>query len=295
MNSFFEKHQAKAVKCLIESIDNGEHNDVDIILDDGVIRASKLILSSRSEYFQKMFDKKSQFVKQKQNSVKFFCKKHLMMKILTHIYGGDLLVSDLTCLEIVEMQDILRLLLLEDASHVLKRHVKEKFMKLEFSIRECFDAVEIAHSLKLENMRKKLLLYLIIFMDDLVNDYIEDIEALSAEIILNIFAIIHKRESSLKFQVISTHYKEISKLKFIQIWAESNTEDLTEELKQTIFQCFDLTKFSVGQLLGDVRNSKLFSDEEVFEAVKTVNVQIKKENFLKKFQDRVRELESNRN
>ena len=32
---------------------NAEHNDVD---EDGVIRASKLILSSRSEYFQKMFD-----------------------------------------------------------------------------------------------------------------------------------------------------------------------------------------------------------------------------------------------
>ena len=61
---------------------------------------------------------------------------------------------------------------------------------------------------------------------------------------------------------------------------------MTEELKQTIFQCFDLTKFSVEDLLGDVRNSKLFSDEEVFDAVKTVH---------KKAQDKIRELTSNRN
>ena len=213
MNSFFEKHQAKAVKCLIESIDNGEHNDVDIILDDGVIRASKLILSSRSEYFQKMFDKKSQFVEQKQNSVKFFCKKRIMMKILVYIYGGDLLVSDLTCLEIVEMLDMLRLLLLqEDASLILRKDVNEKFRKREFSIKECFNAVEIAHSLKLENMRRILILYLIIFMDDLVKDYIEDIEALSAEIIYNIFAIIHERSSF----IISKQIKEMSLLKFVQ-------------------------------------------------------------------------------
>ena len=213
MNSFFEKNQVKAVKCLIESIDNGEHNDVDIILDDGVIRASKLILSSRSEYFQKMFDKKSQFVKQKQNAVKFFCKKHLMMKILTHIYGGDLLMSDLTCLEIVEMMDMLRLLLLqEDASLILRKDVNEKFRKREFSIKECFNAVEIAHSLKLENMRRILILYLIIFMDDLVNDYVEDIEALSAEIIYNIFAIIHERSSF----IVSKQIKEMSLLKFVQ-------------------------------------------------------------------------------
>ena len=61
---------------------------------------------------------------------------------------------------------------------------------------------------------------------------------------------------------------------------------MTEELKQTIFQCFDLTRFSVEDLLGDVRNSKLFNDEEVFEAVKTVH---------KKAQDKIRELASNRN
>ena len=136
-----------------------------------------------------------------------------MMKILTYIYGGDLLVSDLTCLEIVEMLDMLRLLLLqEDASLILRKDVNEKFRKREFSIKECFNAVEIAHSLKLENMRKKLLLYLIIFMDDLVNDYIEDIEALSAEIIYNIFAIIHERSSF----IVSKQIKEMSLLKFVQ-------------------------------------------------------------------------------
>ena len=128
-------------------------------------------------------------------------------------------------------------------------------------------------------------------MDDLVDDYIEDIEPLSSEIIMKIFAKIHRVETSSQ----RYYYRELNKIKFVQHWADSNREDLTEELKQTIFQCFDLTKFSVEDLLGDVRNSKLFSDEEVFEAVKTVNVQIKKESFLKKFQDRVRELESNRN
>ena len=119
-------------------------------------------------------------------------------------------------------------------------------------------------------------------MDDLVNDYVEDIEALSAEIIFNVFAIIHKNSPF----IIALQIKEMSLLKLVQLWADSNKEDLTEELKQTIFQCFDLTKFSVGQLLGDVRNSKLFSDEELFEAVKTVH---------KKAQDKIRELESNRN
>ena len=109
MNSFFEKHQAKAVKCLIESIDNGEHNDVDIILEDGVIRASKLILSSRLEYFEKTFDKKSQFQEQKENTVKFPCKKVVMRKILEHLYGGRLDFTGLSYVEIMELEEMILL------------------------------------------------------------------------------------------------------------------------------------------------------------------------------------------
>ena len=288
IHTFFENHKVKAVESLIESIDNGEHNDVEIILDDGVIRASKLILSSRSEYFQKMFDKKSQFVEQKQNSAKFSCKKRLMMKIIAHIYGGELLVSDLTCLEIIEMMDMLRLLLLLPTYHVLKSHIYRKIFERDLSIRECLEAVEIAHSLKFERITQDLVWHLIINMDHLADDYVEDIGDLSKEIIVKMFTFLHKIEAIDKFSMIPCveMYKEISKLKIVQHWAESNREDVTEELKQTLFQCFDLTNFSVEDLLGDVRKSKFFSDEEVFEAVKTVH---------KKAQDKIRELESNRN
>ena len=62
----------KVIESLIESIDIGEHNDVDIILEDGVIRACKLVLSSRLEYFQKMFSKKSQFQEQKKKTLLSF-------------------------------------------------------------------------------------------------------------------------------------------------------------------------------------------------------------------------------
>ena len=55
------KQPLKTAQALIESIDSGEHNDVEIVLDDGVIKASKLILSSRSEYFERMFNIEERF------------------------------------------------------------------------------------------------------------------------------------------------------------------------------------------------------------------------------------------
>ena len=69
---------------LIISIDTDEHNDVEIIFEDGVIEASKLILSTtRSADFQKVFNKNIQFQEQKKISVQFPCKElTIKMKIL---------------------------------------------------------------------------------------------------------------------------------------------------------------------------------------------------------------------
>ena len=91
MEVFNTKQRMKTAQAIIESIDKGEHNDVEIDLEDGVIKASKLILSSRSEYFERMFNKNSQFREQRQGSVKFHCKKLNMRESL---YSGNLDVSN---------------------------------------------------------------------------------------------------------------------------------------------------------------------------------------------------------
>ena len=114
MKSINRKQKYKVIESLIESIDIGEHNDVDIILEDGMISASKLILSTMSEYFKKMFNKNSQFEEQRNSSVSFPCKKVIMLKILEHLYGGDLDLSELTCLEKIELLNMLRLLVQEE-------------------------------------------------------------------------------------------------------------------------------------------------------------------------------------
>ena len=108
-----EEEKAKVLESLTGSI--YEHNDVEIILEDGVIKASKMILSRRSEYFQRMFDKNSHFEDQRKISVRFSCKKLIMRKIIEHLYVGDLAVSGLSCLDIIELMNMLRYLLLEEA------------------------------------------------------------------------------------------------------------------------------------------------------------------------------------
>ena len=83
-NCLEKKEKDKLLESLISSIDTDEHNDVEIIFEDGVIEASKLILSTtRSADFQKVFNKNIQFQEQKKISVQFPCKElTIKMKIL---------------------------------------------------------------------------------------------------------------------------------------------------------------------------------------------------------------------
>ena len=70
------------LNCLINSIDNDEHNDAAILLEDGEILVNKLVLSIRSDYFRAMFSKNSDFKEQKESSVKIPTKKNIMKQIV---------------------------------------------------------------------------------------------------------------------------------------------------------------------------------------------------------------------
>ena len=79
---------------------------------------------------------------------------------------------------------------------------------------------------------------------------------------------------------------QMEKLKFANHWYISHISDFGLEeksLKEKKFfhfmqECFDLTKFKVNQLLGEVRKSKLFSDEVIYEAVNKLHESLENEN-----------------
>ena len=261
-----ENHQLWTIGSLIDSIDNGDHNDLEIILEDGAIKASKLILCSVSEYFKKMFDKNNPFKEQEKNQVKFACKKQTMKKILVHLYGGELSLSSL--IEHMEVMDILRFLLLEKSFAL----VEESFEKAAtaqngLTIKQCLDAVEIANSLKLDKASDRLSRYLMINVHTLVQVHVEDIATLSEE---TFFRMMNIERTLIK------EIDQMTKLKFVELWLVNH--GLSERRKQRISEYFDLKKFTVNQLLGEVWKSKLFSHEEIFETVKILHKKIEDEN-----------------
>jgi len=271
MATFDEKEKNKTVEALVASIDNGEHNDVDIILEDGVIRACKLVLSSRLEYFQKMFSKKSQFQEQKENTVKFPCKKVVMKKILEHLYGGKLNFTGLSCVEMIELEDMLRFFLLQDAQKELQKFLWSQLKNKRVAVPDCLDAVEVAEALKLPLSTQYLVAYIFKRLDVLVSDHLEVVENMSLRIFVEVILCIMKNERT---QGYKSPKVQLQKLKFVKHWFASHN---TNYVFAPIQLCFDLTKFKVNQLLGEVRDSNLFSDEEIFEAVNKLHENLEDE------------------
>jgi len=278
MATFDEKEKNKTVEALVASIDNGEHNDVDIILEDGVIRACKLVLSSRLEYFQKMFSKKSQFQEQKENTVKFPCKKVVMKKILEHLYGGKLNFTGLSCVEIIELEDMLRFFLLQDAQEELQKFLWSQLKNKRVAIPDCLDAVEVAIALKLTLSTRYLVAYFFKRLDVLVSDHLEVVENMSLPIFSEVILCIMRHERT---QGYKSPKVQLQKLKFVKHWFASRNSDFDQEDRNLSFafiqSCFDLTKFKVNQLLGEVRDSNLFTDEEIFEAVNKLHENLEHE------------------
>ena len=154
-----------------------------------------------------MFKKSSQYQEQKENSVQFPCKKLIMMKILEHLYGGNLEVSGLNCSEIMELLDMLRYILLQEWFKILEQYLDNQIEAQKIPVKDCLDAAEMTFSLKLVNARFSIIDYITRNIDIVIRDHSEMISILSKEVVGMII-------SSSSFQELD----QINHLKFVEKW-----------------------------------------------------------------------------
>ena len=92
---YAKRKPAEAVKVsqsLLKGLKDGsQHNDVKIVLEDGELEANKFVLSVRSEYFSKMFDKDGGFRENQTGDVRIF-ETHFPAKV--HIASSYTCPSD---------------------------------------------------------------------------------------------------------------------------------------------------------------------------------------------------------
>ena len=95
-----------------------EHLDVTIVLEDGEIKSSRFVLGARSEYFATML--RSDNFKESNGTILIPCKKIVMEKVIQYIYGATFDHSLMSIEEKLELLNIFRMMMLEDAFQTLK-------------------------------------------------------------------------------------------------------------------------------------------------------------------------------
>ena len=272
MASIDEMKVAQMVKLsqsLLKSLrDGNQYNDVNIFLHDGELEASKFVLSSRSEYFYKMFDKSHEFQENHQRDVKVSCKKVVMEKILTYLYGGEMSIDGLSLIDAVELLDMLRLMVLEDAFNLAEKELMEKIKNESFTLGVCLNTIPLVFSTKLRRTFFGLMDFIWSNLETVLEEHDEDIQHLSPDILKS-----YVRDEELQPNYGRTNKQFIYGLKFFSKWYEIHHDiiPVSASMFKTVLKdeirLVDLTTFEVEDLLGCVKKSKLFKDKDIDAAI----------------------------
>ena len=142
-----------------------DHSDVTIVLEDGEIKSNKFILSARSAYFDSMF--KGDNFKESDGRVTIPCKKVIMEKVIQYIYGDIFDHSLLSHVEKLELLDIFRMMMLQDAFATLEKYFIQNIVeKIDISgvrplktvkdLKYYSDVLDFALSLKLDKISSSI-------------------------------------------------------------------------------------------------------------------------------------------
>ena len=273
---------------------NRKLNDVQIILDDGVVDCNKFILSARSEYFQKMLDSESNFKEASCGKVKIEgCKKSVMNVIVDFFYTGAIKMDEnLSLIDKLELLDVSRMMMLENENvytELLEKIILE-IKSGKHAIKMCVTALDIVDTLKLEDsLRDSIISFLnendhYILGDedaeDITNNYITKLpkdvflrliltKNLSQDCVLSLLVA---RDYALDYGKDSLDYGQEGK---------KIDEEFNETEKKIISKVFNLQTISFRSLSSGRENSILiilFSSFEIKEAMNERYHQLRIEN-----------------
>ena len=245
--------QMKNSMCrdILKLMTKKELNDVTIKVEDGEVKANKVILMARSKYFSSMLGNKA--FKETQDKVIDMksVKKVVMEKAIRCLYAGDIDIKGLDKVEVLKLLDLLRLLMLDNAYKWVSSVVEEPFDYNYEESRTCedldavikdwylfvFDTIEMTIELKLDDLTAKFLDYIAKHTHEIMEEKEDTLALLRsglAGIPVNIFKMIVPLEIKNKYR-----FKEgetTAKEKLVKMWVDVNKDKLSDEEKEEMLK-----------------------------------------------------------
>jgi len=242
---------------------NHQCNDVTIKLSDGEIGATKIILSARSEYFSKMFDCSNNFLEADGIVNMPQYKTKIMKRVLEYLYGGDVHFADFSLLEAVELLDLLRMLMLSEEFEAMKDDITGI---LEGGI-ECRDDEVKSYLADISEIERYKI-------KDVLDGILFTIRNYSEFILCNCTDEIGTMSFEVLKILLGYFTNNMDRFQLMKIWYGSHPEEhaLIEQVKKFVI----LQKINAEDLMGKVRESNLFTSDELLDALYKKHLDLKR-------------------
>ena len=109
---------------MLRMLSQGSSNDVRIILSDGEITANKDVLAAQCEYFAANFRWKERTKDSSDNIDNTDCSKGVMERIIKYLFTGTIKYKDLELMQLLELLNQVRKMLLRDR-RALSKHLEK--------------------------------------------------------------------------------------------------------------------------------------------------------------------------
>ena len=255
------------VDDILKMMQRGSLNDVKIRLSDGEIVANKDILMARSEYFKTMFNK-SKFIESQTSCVDMrHCSKIIMAKIVIYFFSGKMKLHDLSLAQLLKLTSMLGMLMLDDqmkktSDFIMRCVVPDSGVNCAF-LPELISGLLLSDELG--------------FIGPIMNALIEEIIA-SLKDIPHIPEVVVNSDAfkSLPFELVEVILDPdwvgycvankntlTTKERFdaFTFWMSGN--EVSDEEKVDIVDCFKFEDFTAEELLTCVRDSGLYSVKKI--------------------------------
>ena len=256
-------------KDMLAMLNKGSPNDVRILLRDGEITANKDVLAARCEYFAANFRWKEE-TKDDSDIVEITdCSKKVMERIIQYLFTGSIKFKDLGILQLLELfNQVRKLLLKSDLLVLIESYMKDMLVSTIRSqsntkYAEIILALQNADKFALEGVSREFIFRTVLFSLPLIAKDAVGIRifpTLPLHIIKELFSFPQTE------RIFSKRYNQrilnSAKFRCFLAWKQGN-KDTSQEEKKKILGTIDLDLFHAIELYQLVKPSGLFPEDEV--------------------------------
>ena len=264
-------------KDMLRMLKRGSTNDVKIILSDGEIRANKDVLIARCEYFAGIIRCKEN-AKDESNVIENTdCCKEVMERILKYLFTGSIRFKDLNLLQLLELgNQVRKLLLSESLLDLIMAFVKKvlddiltKKEESQISVKDLILGLSYADKFALNDHRvKDLLNYCIILCGKIIsndNEVKSHFEKLNISLVKDIIKSGRNCINSPSWTKLAKRKANLAMFQILSSWYENekNNDKCSKEDKEDILGCISLDLFLPSELIEIVKSTGLYPDDEI--------------------------------